>query len=92
MNKKVKLNILKVIFYSIFCFILLFAIVLKRLSTTVDMFPTILSALGFEIDGDRLGLGVDLFSETKTFSEEMGVEQFNEEMSKYSRYYIENFS
>lgn len=64
----------------------------KRECSTVDMFPTVLSALGFEIDGNCLGLGIDLFSETKTFSEEMGFEQFNEELSKYSRYYIDNFS
>lgn len=64
----------------------------NREFSTVDMFPTVISALGFEIDGDRLGLGTDLFSETKTFSEEMGFEEFNEEMSKYSRYYIDSFS
>lgn len=60
--------------------------------STVDLFPTVISALGFEIDGNRLGLGTDLFSETKTFSEEMGFEDFNNEMKKYSSYYIDNFS
>lgn len=63
-----------------------------RKFSTVDLFPTVLSAMVFEIDGDRLGLGTDLFSSTETYSEEMGFDQFNEEMSKYSRYYIDNFS
>lgn len=63
-----------------------------RECTVLDMFPTVLSAMGFEIDGSRLGLGTDLFSGKKTFAEEMGFQQFNEELSKYSRYYIDNFS
>jgi len=63
-----------------------------RECTVLDMFPTVLSAMGFEIDGSRLGLGTDLFSEKKTFAEEMGFQQFNEELAKYSRYFIDNFS
>lgn len=63
-----------------------------RECTVLDMFPTVLSAMGFEIDGGRLGLGTDLFSEKKTYAEEMGFQQFNEELSKYSRYFIDNFS
>ena len=59
---------------------------------SLDMFPTVLSSMGFEIEGDRLGLGTDLFSSTLTFSEEMGFDCFNEELSKYSRYYIDTFS
>ncbi len=64
----------------------------NRNFTTTDMFPTILSAMGFEIEGDRLGLGTDLFSETPTLSEEMGFEEFSTELSKYSQFYIDNFS
>lgn len=33
-----------------------------RIFTAMDIFPTVLSALNFEIDGNRLGLGTDLFS------------------------------
>ena len=43
-----------------------------RTYTTMDMFPTTLSALGCGIEGDRLGLGTDLFSNTKTLAEEFG--------------------
>ena len=60
--------------------------------TTLDMFPTILSAQGFDVEGDRLGLGTDLFSDTPTYSEEWGFERFNSELQKYSEYYIDNFS
>lgn len=38
--------------------------------TTMDFFPTTLSALGCTIEGDRLGLGTDLFSARDTLLEE----------------------
>lgn len=57
----------------------------------VDLFPTTLAALGCTIEGDRLGLGVDLFSDTPTLSEQMGYYKFNEQMSRASDYYIANF-
>ena len=59
---------------------------------TIDIFPTVLSSMGFSIAGNRLGLGTDLFSATETLSEEMGIEELNNEFSKYSEYYIDNFS
>ncbi len=60
--------------------------------TTLDMFPTILSSMGFEIEGSRLGLGVDMFSGEPSLCETMGFEALEEETKKYSKYYIENFS
>ena len=48
---------------------------------TLDIFPTVLSSMGFEIEGDRLGLGTDLFSNTQTYCEEIGFDEFNMEMS-----------
>ena len=57
----------------------------------VDLFPTTLAALGVQIEGDRLGLGVNLFSDTPTLAEQWGFQQFNTELSKASDYYIENF-
>ena len=57
----------------------------------VDLFPTTLAAMGCTIEGDRLGLGVDLFSDTPTLAEQWGYEQFNNELSKASDFYIENF-
>lgn len=60
--------------------------------TAMDMFPTTLSAMGFEIEGDQLGLGVDLFSGKPTLCEEMGFEKLEAETQKYSAYYINNFA
>ena len=37
--------------------------------TTFDMFPTILPSIGFDIKGEQLGLGVNLFSDRKTLAE-----------------------
>ena len=46
------------------------------------MFPTALSAIGAEIEGDRLGLGTDLFSATPTLCEELGEDLYKEELEK----------
>jgi phosphoglycerol transferase len=53
----------------------------------MDMFPTTLAAMGCSIEGERLGLGTNLFSDLPTLSEEMGVETLNRELSKRSDYY-----
>lgn len=58
---------------------------------TIDMFPTTLAALGVKIDGDRLGLGTNLFSSKKTLLEEYGYSYINAEVSKYSSFYNEKF-
>ncbi len=63
----------------------------NRTFTTVDMFPTTLSALGVTIDGDRLGLGTDLFSATPTLCEEMGKKEFVEQVQMRSYYYNAHF-
>ncbi|MCF0222721.1 MAG: LTA synthase family protein [Fibrobacter sp.] len=49
----------------------------NRYFSDLDMFPTILSALGYEIEGDRLGLGVNLFSDEKTLLEIYGADSLN---------------
>jgi phosphoglycerol transferase len=64
----------------------------SRTFTPVDMFPTVLRALGFQIEGDRLGLGVDLFSSKKTLAERKGIEWMNQEISKSSDYYVSRFA
>ena len=63
----------------------------KRTAVTMDLFPTILSSMGYSIEGERLGLGTNLFSKKKTLSEEMGYEAFNLEMGKNSRFYHTSF-
>ena len=60
-----------------------------RVYTTLDLYPTTLSAMGVEIEGDRLGLGVDLYSDTPTLAEEYGMDYINNELLKNSKYYTE---
>lgn len=59
----------------------------SRSYSAVDMFPTTLAALGFEISGNRLGLGVNLYSDEPTLVERMGLEKLNKELVKHSKYY-----
>lgn len=54
---------------------------------TFDLFPTTLAALGVTIDGDRLGLGTNLFSDRETLTEAYGYDFFAEELQKQSRFY-----
>lgn len=64
----------------------------NRVFTSMDMFPTILAAMGYTIEGDRLGLGTNLFSNLPTLAEELGYDYVNTEVGKYSAYYKKNFS
>lgn len=59
--------------------------------TVLDLFPSILAAMGAEIEGDRLGLGVNLFSEKETIPERIGMDEFNRELGLYSQYYFRHF-
>ena len=52
--------------------------------STFDAFPTTLASLGAEIEGDRLGLGVNLYSSKETLVEQYGVESVNEGLSQKS--------
>ena len=54
---------------------------------TFDLFPTTLAALGVKIDGDRLALGTNLFSERETLTEEYGYTYLSEELQKQSGFY-----
>ena len=53
----------------------------------MDMYPTILAAMGAKIDGERLGLGTNLFSDKQTLMEEIGFEALNKEVQKTSDFY-----
>ena len=66
--------------------------VTNRRFTAMDIYPTTLSALGFTIPGDTLGLGVDLFSGKPTLAEELGYETLDRELEKNSPYYIPNLA
>ena len=59
----------------------------NRQFTTLDFFPSTLAALGCEIEGDRLGLGVNLFSGEQTLSEQYGYDYFFQEIRKQSATY-----
>jgi len=59
----------------------------NRLFTTLDFFPTTLASLGVTIEGDRLALGVNLFSDEQTLSEKYGYETLYEELEKKSIFY-----
>ncbi len=64
----------------------------SREFTAMDMLPTVLNAMGFQVEGDRLGLGVNLFSDQKTLCEILGYETFDQELRKYSNYYVKHFT
>ena len=55
----------------------------------MDMFPTTLGAMGVNIEGNRLGIGTNLFSDSKTLAEEMGIDKLNTELKKNSAYYYQ---
>lgn len=61
----------------------------NRLFTTMDMFPTTIASLGAVIDGDRLGLGTNLFSDKETLAEQLGFEELNRQLSMSSRFFDE---
>ncbi len=63
----------------------------NREFTTVDLFPTTLAAMGCTIEGNRLGLGTNLFSPAPTLAERMGYEAFCQEAEKESQYYADHF-
>jgi phosphoglycerol transferase len=56
----------------------------RREYATIDNFPTTLAALGAQIDGDRLGLGTNLFSDRETLTEQYGLAKMNREMKNKS--------
>ncbi len=63
----------------------------NRQFSALDMFPTTLAALGCDIEGEYLGLGVNLFSGKPTLIEKLGYERFDRELSMSSDYYAEVF-
>lgn len=58
-----------------------------RLFTTLDFFPSSLSAIGATIEGERLGLGTNLFSGAPTLAEEYGYETLFAELALRSPFY-----
>ena len=56
---------------------------------TFDLFPTTLAAMGVTIEGDRLGLGTNLFSGELTWTERYGHEALDAELQLRSEFYNE---
>ena len=61
----------------------------NRKFNTFDFYPTVIAALGARIDGNRLGLGTNLFSGEKTLAEKYGYDKIDTEFAKKSTFYNE---
>lgn len=59
----------------------------NRQFSTLDIFPTVLASIGVEIEGNRLGLGTNLFSDEPTLIEKYGYEELEKELEERSNYY-----
>nr|WP_295714764.1 sulfatase-like hydrolase/transferase [uncultured Halomonas sp.] len=53
---------------------------IRRDATMLDVFPTLLDALGFRLERSRAGLGTSLFSDQRTLVEAHGIEVLNERL------------
>lgn len=58
----------------------------ERTYTTFDNFPTTLAAMGVQIEGNRLGLGTNLFSSEQTLTEKYGLDKEKGELNKKSTF------
>ncbi len=58
----------------------------KRTYATMDLFPTTLAALGVSIEGDRLGLGTNLYSEKATLMETFGFTELDRLLGYHSEF------
>jgi len=63
----------------------------RRDYSTFDLFPTILASLNVRIQGDRLGLGVNLYSKKATLLEKLGEKKFNRLLA-YRSIFMENLA
>ena len=62
----------------------------NRAYAPFDFFPTIMASLGVKIEGDRLGLGTNLYSHQPTLLEKYGFDYINDELSKRNTFYEEH--
>lgn len=59
----------------------------NRSYSTMDLYPTTLAAMGAKIEGNKLGLGTNLFSSEETLIEKYGLKYVNDELMKVSKFY-----
>lgn len=57
---------------------------LNRQFTSIDIAPTILEGMGFQIEGRKMGLGTSLFSDSLTLLEKIGWTRLNSEIMDLS--------
>ncbi|OPF52104.1 sulfatase [Clostridium baratii] len=63
----------------------------NRKFSPVDMYPTILASMGVQIEGDRLGLGTNLFSDKQTLIERDGLKTVQEGFEAKSNFFNNTF-
>lgn len=63
----------------------------NRKFSPVDMYPTILASMGIEIEGDRLGLGTNLFSDEDTLIERDGLKTVDKGFGDKSNFFNNTF-
>lgn len=63
----------------------------NRQFAPVDFYPTIIASLGIEIEGNRLGLGTNLFSGQPTLIERDTLSYFNKNLRANSSFYNREF-
>lgn len=64
----------------------------KRSFSTFDTFPTVIASLGVDIDGERLGLGTNLYSGYATLMEKSNFASLSAEVAKKSEFMSEKAS
>ena len=57
-----------------------------RAYSTLDLFPTTLAAMGVHIQGDRLGLGTNLYARRPTIVEQYGADECTASLSRLSEF------
>ena len=60
----------------------------NRRFSAFDMYPTILAAMGCTIKDNKLGFGVNLFSEEKTLLERYPMSHLNKELLSFNKQYL----
>jgi phosphoglycerol transferase len=63
----------------------------NRQFSVLDIFPSTLAAMGVKIDGNRLALGTNLFSDEKTLIEKYGFDEVYKGLEDRSTYYNNKF-
>lgn len=53
-----------------------------------DIFPTTLATLGYTINGQRLGIGTNLYSDMPTLAEHVGLETLNAKLASKDEFYF----